>query len=139
MVAASVLGLQLGDEPDTTMKGVEMNLAIKFVYVAFPLRLTPKSSHSSKATGSSFSAGWELAGPLSFPLHAPRALLLLLRLLLMMPWRTWPPRLPLLSPPPAAPILLPASNTAAAIDLGAMTKTEQRALLARLVGLQAAL
>ena len=44
-----------------------------------------------------------------------------------------------LAPPPAAPILLPASNTAAAIDLGAMTKTEQRALLARLVGLQAAL
>ena len=41
--------------------------------------------------------------------------------------------------PPAVRILLPASNTAAAIDLGAMTKTEQRALLARLVGLQAAL
>jgi len=63
VVAASVLGLQLGDEPDTTMKGVEMNLAIKFVYVAFPLRLTPKSSHSSKATGSRLSAGRELAGP----------------------------------------------------------------------------
>jgi hypothetical protein len=39
------------------MKGVEITLTIKFVYVAFPLRLTPKSSHSSKAAGLEFLGG----------------------------------------------------------------------------------
>ena len=40
--------------------------------------------------------------------------------------------------PVAAPTVLPASNSAAAVDLDAMREAEQRALLARLVDLQAA-
>jgi len=99
VVAASALALQLGDEPDAVMKGAESTLAIKFVYVAFPLQPTPRSSHSSKAAGSRFSAGFVLAGPLSFPLPAPRASLPLLRRLLMMPRRMrLPRRLNLLAP-----------------------------------------
>jgi hypothetical protein len=37
VVAASALALQLGDELDAVMKGVEITLAIKFVNEAFPL------------------------------------------------------------------------------------------------------
>ena len=80
--------------------------------------------------------GWVLDGPLSFPLPAPCVSLLLPRRLLLLPRRTRQPRLLLL----LAPWLLPpcASSSAAAVDLDAMREAEQRALLARLVDLQAA-
>jgi hypothetical protein len=67
VVAASALALQLGDEPDAVMKGVEITLAIKFVYVAFPLQPTPKSSHSSKAAGLEFLGGLGARWPTFLP------------------------------------------------------------------------
>jgi hypothetical protein len=82
VVAASALALELGDEPDTAIKGVEINPTNKFLYVAFPLRPAPKSSHTSKAAGLEFLGGLGARWPHSFLLPAPRALLPLLRLLL---------------------------------------------------------
>ena len=81
-----------------------------------------------------------LAGPLSFPLPAPRVSLLLPRRLLSAAVAAADAAAAAAASlgPVAAPTVLPASNSAAAVDLDAMSEAEQRALLARLVDLQAA-
>jgi hypothetical protein len=137
VVAASALALQLGDEPDAVMKGVEITLAIKFVYVAFPLQPTPKSSHSSKAAGLEFLGGLGARWPTFLP--AARAACVAASAAASADDAAADAAAAAAASlaPPAAPIVLPASNTAAAIDLGAMSEAEQRALLARLVDLQA--
>ncbi len=120
------------------MKGVEITLAIKFVYVAFPLQPTPKSSHSSKAAGLEFLGG--LGARWHTFLPAARAACVASSAAASAADAAADVAAAAAASlgPPAAPIVLPASNTAAAIDLGAMSEAEQRALLARLVALQAA-
>ena len=82
--------------------------------------------------------GWVLDGPLSFPLPAPRVSLLLPRRVLLLPWRTRQPRLLLLLAPSLLPPCCLARTVRAAVDVDTMREAEQRALLARLVDLQAA-
>jgi hypothetical protein len=135
--AASVLALQLGDEPDTAMKGAEITLAVKFVYVAFPLQPTPKSSHSSKAAGLEFLGGLDARWPTFLPVVRAACVAASAAASAADAAADAAAAAAASLGPPAAPIVLPASNTAAAIDLGAMSESEQRALLARLVDLQA--
>jgi hypothetical protein len=139
VVAASALALQLGDEPGAVMKGVEITLAVKFVYVAFPLQPTPKPSHSSKAAGLTFLGGLGARWPTFVPAARAACVAASVAASAADAAADVAAAAAASLAPPAAPIVLPASNTAAAIDLGAMSEAEQRALLARLVGLQAAL
>ena len=138
MVAAAALALELGDKPNSSTKGMDTNLAAKFVHVAFPIQPTPKSSHSSKAAGLDFLGGlvarWSTCVPVAraacVAASAAASAADAAADAAAAAAASFGPR--------AAPIVLPASNTVAAIDLGAMSESEQRALLARLVGLQAA-
>jgi hypothetical protein len=138
VVAAAALALELGDKPNSSMKGTDINLAVKFVYVAFPLQPTPKSSHSSKAAGLDFLGG--LVARWSTFVPAARAACVAASAAASAADAAADAAAAAAASlgPRAAPIVLPASNTAAAIDLGAMSETEQCALLARLVGLHAA-
>ena len=138
VVAASALALQLGDEPDAVMKGAEITLAIKFVYVAFPLQPTPKSSHSSKAAGLAFLGRLCARWPTFLP--AARAACVASSAAASADDATADAAAAAAESlgPPAAPVVLPASNSAAAVDLDGMSEAEQRTLLARLVALQAA-
>ena len=138
VVAAAALALQLGDKPDSAMKGVEITLVVKFVYVAFPLQPTPKSSHGSKAAGLAFLGGLGARWP-TF-LSAARAACVAASAAASAADAAADVAAAAAASlgPPAAPIVLPASNTTAAVDLDAMSEAEQRALLARLVDLQAA-
>ena len=135
--AASVLALQLGGEPKTDMKGVEITLAVKFVYVAFPLQPTPKSSHSSKAAGLEFLGGLDARWPTFLPVARAACVAASATASAADAAVDAAAAAAASLGPPAAPIVLPASNTVAAIDPGAMSESEQRALLARLVDLQA--
>ena len=138
MAAAAALALELGDKPNSSMKGTDINLAVKFVYVAFPLQPTPKSSHSCKAAGLDFLGGLVARWPTFLPVARAACVAASAAASAADGVADEAAAAAASLGPRAAPIVLPASNTAAAIDLGAMSETEQCALLARLVGLQAA-
>ena len=138
VVAAEALALQLGDKPDAAMNGKEITLAIKSVYVAVPQQSAPKSSHSTKAAGLAFLGG--LGARWATPLPAARAACVAASAAASAAVAAADAAAAAAASlgPVAAPTVLPASNSAAAVDLDAMSEAEQRALLARLVDLQAA-
>jgi hypothetical protein len=134
VVAAEALALQLGDKPDAAMNGKEITLAIKFVYVAVPQQSAPKSSHSTKAAGLAFLS--ELGARWATLLPGARAACVAASAAASAAVAAAAAAAASLGPV-AAPTVLPASNSAGAVDLDAMSEAEQRALLARLVDLQA--
>ena len=113
------------------MKGVEITLVVKFVYVAFPLQPTPKLSHGSKAAGLPFLGGLGARWPTFLPAAARAACVAASAAASAADAAADVAAAAAASlGPPAAPIVLPASNTTAAVDLDAMSEAEQRALLA---------
>ena len=138
VVAAEALALQLGDKPDAAMNGKEITLAIKFVYVVVPQQSAPKSSHSTKAAGLAFLGGLGARWATLLPAARAACVAASAEASAAVAAADAAAAAAASLGPVAAPTVLPASNTAAAIDLGAMSEAEQRALLARLIGLQAA-
>ena len=137
VVAAEALALQLGDKPDAAMNGKKITLAIKFVYVAVPQQSAPKSSHSTKAAGLAFLS--ELGARWATLLPGARAACVAASAAASAAVAAADAAAVAAASlgPVAAPTVLPASNSAAAVDFDAMSEAEQRALLARLVDLQA--
>jgi hypothetical protein len=121
------------------MNGKEITLAIKFVYVAVPQQSAPKSSHSTKAAGLAFLGGLSLGARWATLLPAARAACVAASAAASAAVAAADAAAAAAASlgPVAAPTVLPASNSAAAVDLDAMSEAEQRALLARLVDLQA--